>query len=271
MTQTEYGSSTLVSPSGLNQATMESLIIGGDLGKLSAHDRVVYYGSVCKSLGLNPLTKPFQYIRLNGRLTLYVTKDATEQLRKIHTISMEIVKREVSQDTGLCIVDVKASDGKRSDFGTGAVNIAGLKGEALANAVMKAETKAKRRATLSIVGLGWIDETETDSVPGSVYVDVDDDTGEIIDSNSRDTKVQATMGVVSDLKEKMKKQLVDEGEEIESIRGKIVAIVDSGAIQKDKAVATNGWLKKDHPIEKWRTLHSNLKVDMQQPKAKSIA
>ena len=42
----------------------------------------------------------------------------------------------------------------------GVVSIAGLKGEALANAMMKAETKAKRRATLSICGLGWMDEVE---------------------------------------------------------------------------------------------------------------
>jgi hypothetical protein len=40
------------------------------------------------------------------------------------------------------------------------VNIEGLKGEALANALMKAETKAKRRATLSAVGLGMMDESE---------------------------------------------------------------------------------------------------------------
>ena len=42
----------------------------------------------------------------------------------------------------------------------GAVNINGLKGEALANAMMKAETKAKRRATLSLCGLGLMDELE---------------------------------------------------------------------------------------------------------------
>ena len=42
----------------------------------------------------------------------------------------------------------------------GVVSITGLKGENLANAMMKAETKAKRRATLSICGLGWMDEVE---------------------------------------------------------------------------------------------------------------
>jgi len=47
------------------------------------------------------------------------------------------------------------------------VNIENLKGEARSNAMMKAETKAKRRVTLSICGLGMLDESETDSIPGA--------------------------------------------------------------------------------------------------------
>jgi len=49
---------------------------------------------------------------------------------------------------------------------TGAVDIKGLTGKNLANAFMKAETKAKRRVTLSICGLGFLDESEVeDMVP----------------------------------------------------------------------------------------------------------
>jgi len=41
------------------------------------------------------------------------------------------------------------------------------------NAVMKAVTKAKRRLTLSLCGLGWLDETEVDSIPEArVYTDL---------------------------------------------------------------------------------------------------
>jgi hypothetical protein len=49
---------------------MESVLLGGDLSKLSPAQRVVYYQRVCESIGLNPLTKPFDYINLNGKLTL---------------------------------------------------------------------------------------------------------------------------------------------------------------------------------------------------------
>jgi hypothetical protein len=44
-------------------------------------------------------------------------------------------------------------------------------GDMLANAMMRCETKAKRRVTLSIVGLGWTDESEIDSIPGAAVVD----------------------------------------------------------------------------------------------------
>jgi hypothetical protein len=43
--------------------------------------------------------------------------------------------------------------------------IATLKGEARANAMMTAETKGKRRVTLSICGLGVLDETEVADLP----------------------------------------------------------------------------------------------------------
>ena len=53
---------------------MESVIAKGDLAKLSPDERVRYYNAVCKSLGINPLTQPFAYIMLNGKLTLYATR-----------------------------------------------------------------------------------------------------------------------------------------------------------------------------------------------------
>jgi hypothetical protein len=44
------------------------------------------------------------------------------------------------------------------------VPLGNLKGDALANALTKSETKAKRRVTLSIAGLGWLDETELETI-----------------------------------------------------------------------------------------------------------
>jgi len=149
----------------LGAASLEQVLIGGDLSKLNAADRVMYYKAVCESVKLNPLTKPFEYITLNGKLTLYARRDATDQLRQLHKVSIEIVAREVVEDC--YVVTARATTPIRQDESIGAVNIAGLKGDVRANAMMKAETKAKRRVTLSICGLGMLDETEVDSIPGA--------------------------------------------------------------------------------------------------------
>lgn len=146
---------------------IEKALIQGDLSKLTEQERLSYYKHLCESLGLNPLTKPFQYMTLQGKMILYAGKDCTEQLRRIHGVS--IVSLEKLDAEGLCTFTAKAKnkDG-REDVSSGAVNITGLKGDALANAVMKAETKAKRRVTLSICGLGILDETELETIPNVV-------------------------------------------------------------------------------------------------------
>lgn len=145
---------------------VERVLILGDLAKLTPDQRVIYYRNLCDSVGLNPLTQPFQYLTLSGKLVLYARKDCTEQLRKIHGVSLRITSREVMDD--VYVVTAEAADKiGRVDSATGAVPIGNLRGEAKANAFMKAETKAKRRVTLSICGLGMLDESEIDSIPGA--------------------------------------------------------------------------------------------------------
>lgn len=147
---------------------MEALIAKGDLARLTPEERGKYYVAVCNSMGLNPLTQPLEYVTLNGKLTLYARKNAAEQLRKTYGVSVEITSTEKIGD--LYVVRAKATDRTgRVDEDMGAVPLGRLQGEALSNAMMKAITKAKRRVTLSICGLGFLDETEVESVPGARY------------------------------------------------------------------------------------------------------
>jgi len=144
---------------------IERVIALGDLSKLSPDERVRYYDSTCKSLGLNPLTKPFEYIVLNGQLRLYGNRTCADQLRKLHGISIQIVSEETKD--GLLTVHVRATDRNgRQDEDIGVVNFPDtLKGDLRANTIMKAVTKAKRRVTMSISGLGFLDETEVEDIP----------------------------------------------------------------------------------------------------------
>jgi hypothetical protein len=145
-----------------NLKIMEQVLISGDLSKLNTEQRLSYYTKVCESVGLNPLTKPFEYINLNGKLVLYAKRDATDQLRKIYTVSIKITGRELVGD--IYVVTAQAQIGNRTDESIGAVPIGHLKGDAKANGMMKAETKSKRRVTLSICGLGMLDETEVETI-----------------------------------------------------------------------------------------------------------
>jgi hypothetical protein len=145
-------------------AIAESVIAKGDIAKLTPQERTDYYRAVCESVGLNPLTQPLAYITLNGKLTLYALKGATDQLRKVHNIS--VVEMTEADRDGVYVVTVKVRNAEgRTDIAKGAVTVKGLQGDALANALMKTETKAKRRATLSICGLGMLDESEVDTLP----------------------------------------------------------------------------------------------------------
>ena len=56
---------------------MENVIADGDLSKLTSQQRVEYYHKTCESLGLNTLTRPFEYQRFNGKVVLYARKEAT--------------------------------------------------------------------------------------------------------------------------------------------------------------------------------------------------
>lgn len=160
---------------------IERALISGDLADLKPAERAQYYNSVCESLGLNALTNPFQYIVLNNKLTLYATRGATDQLRSKRGVSIQIVSRErlegdlyvvtarATLPDGRCDESTAAVSlmGRKKDFKTGQYVEAKMVGDELSNCLMKCETKAKRRVTLSICGLGMLDESEVETIPGA--------------------------------------------------------------------------------------------------------
>jgi hypothetical protein len=183
----------------------EKVLLGGDLSVLNPSERLVYYNAVCESLGLNPLTRPFEYIELNHKLVLYARKDCTDQLRTNRTIDVTIPSREVTGELIVVTARAKTMDG-RTDESIGAVprskedgewrtgqngkrffvgkgTYSPLGPEEMANAMMKAETKAKRRVTLSICGLGVLDEIEVDDVIEPVTVNA-------VYANKRDARTK---------------------------------------------------------------------------------
>jgi len=161
----------LAKPDQATAILLERVVIGGDLSKLTPTERMQYYNVVCQSVGLNPFTQPFMYLFLQGKMTLYARKEATEQLRQIHGVSVTKLERDMHtlQDEELYTVTAYGRNAKgREDSALGAMSLAGVRGQDRANAMMKAETKAKRRLTLSLCGLGMLDESEVEIPPTAV-------------------------------------------------------------------------------------------------------
>lgn len=156
----------------VDAATMEKVVVNGDLSKLNPAERLKWYEARCNAAGLDPRTQPFQYLSLQGRLTLYATKAATDQLIAIHKLTVEIPERTHHPELGVYEVRCRVAfgDGRHVED-VAVLSVAGLKGEALCNALMKCVTKAKRRTVLSACGLGMLDETEVETIPGAARVE----------------------------------------------------------------------------------------------------
>jgi hypothetical protein len=174
---------------------VEQALLIGDLSKMTDGQRIAYYLAICRSMGLNPLTKPFQALRADdGKVVLYPDKGCAEQLRALHRISLRVVSRETVDDLYCVTIRATAPNG-REEEAQGIVPLSKAKGtwedydyrgekkrrfkaaadadgqEILvrlspterATAMMRAETKAKRRVTLAICGLGLPDAEAMES------------------------------------------------------------------------------------------------------------
>lgn len=177
---------------------LSDLVLKGDLRQFTPEQKAKYYTNLCRSLGLNPLTKPFDLIVLNNKEQLYANRNCAEQLRKINGISVIEITKDKQGDIFIITVKVQDKTG-RYDIATGAVNLKGLSGDQLANKLMTAETKAKRRATLSICGLGMLDETEVATIPNVRYVNPEITDNTINNEAEAEQKAQAAQEALDKL------------------------------------------------------------------------
>jgi hypothetical protein len=137
----------------------------GDLSGLTSQDRANYYYAMCDRYGLDPLSRPFDYIESREKkdnnwikkLAIYPNQKAGAQMRRIHGITITIVSRENQGDVFVVVARATRRDGS-SDEAMGVVSLIGyedkpLTGNQKANAMMKAEGKARQRATMAVCGL----------------------------------------------------------------------------------------------------------------------
>jgi len=165
---------------------IDQILQQGDISSLTVAQRSEFLWKLAESMGLEPMTQPFQLITdASGKLTVYAKRTAADQLRRKHKIRSQIVEEgplkigDSIRDDVYCVKvmlmepdsEGKYTSDSRVEFAVGCVGIAGLSDEALANCIMKCHTKAIRRGTLSMCGLGFLDELEVESirVQGDTY------------------------------------------------------------------------------------------------------
>lgn len=137
-------------------AAIEAALLEGDVQCLKPEERTAYYRAICESVGLNWLTRPLDLLKgQDGKYRFYFRKEATDQLARASQISFTTLHRERIED--LYIVEVRGTlPGGRSLDDQGIVPYPEKAAPTdRANAMMKATTKARRRVTLGLVGLGW--------------------------------------------------------------------------------------------------------------------
>jgi hypothetical protein len=145
-----------------------------DTKSLSQAEREAALAGLSRALGLNPLTNAVRFIALQGGEALYVTRQGTDQIAARLRINREtIVGPEIRDIAGVkmvfCQVRATAPDG-RSDVATATIPL-----KDPANDLMKCETKGKRRAVLSLVGLGLLTEEDAEAAQASDATRQNDD------------------------------------------------------------------------------------------------
>jgi len=151
----------------LEEALAMGVAQSKDSRVMTAERRQEYVLTLCRALKLNPLTNPVQFIVLNGREVLYLTRTATDQLAAMHSLNRRTIRGPEIMDVcgvkvAICVVEVTLPNG-RSETATATLPVIDH-----VNLYMKLETKAKRRGTLSILGLGVLAEDELETIPDSV-------------------------------------------------------------------------------------------------------
>ena len=117
-------------------------------------------------MGVDPSLAPIDIIPTReGKLVPYVNARGAAELRKRHGISVtDLETKKDGPDVVVLIAHVRDLDGK-TETGVGACEYDSARPATIARAWMVAETRAKRRATMSAVGIFL--EAESDEVEAS--------------------------------------------------------------------------------------------------------
>lgn len=140
---------------------------GGDLRTLTQVEQAVVYLDACEQYGISPAIHPFDMLKnkQNGKLELYANKHCAHALAEMHKVSIEDTEIQQDGDDFTVLHHLVDKDGRKGP-GFAAVSLKGTTGDIRANLKMKCDTKAFRRGTLRLYGIGYTDDSELDTMKG---------------------------------------------------------------------------------------------------------
>jgi len=111
----------------------------------------------------------------------YASRQTTVELAANRGVSTQQMKEYVDDQEARYTYRAILGDSGRFAEAVGSCALIGHNGNPLAatqrsNKIMHAETKAKRRATLEVCGLAFIDEAEVESIEGAVMLNIEETT-----------------------------------------------------------------------------------------------
>jgi hypothetical protein len=172
-------------PTNEEKVLLAKYAINKDCVEWSDVDKVRFIACINKKAGL-----PFGTLGLlrtesnknfNGtwvkvpKEVIYADRQTTVELGRVNNIDVKLLERDIQLDKyALFVARATDLDTGRGVDATGVCALvkknAPMDMEGQANKIMHAETKAKRRATLEACGLGFLDDSEIDSIEGAAKV-----------------------------------------------------------------------------------------------------
>lgn len=158
---------------------MQKFILKNDLSCLTMEEKLIFILNRCKDLKLDPRSQPIMIIKSKEKVgnsfvekeTPYISKSGGEQLAKVHQVSVLDTEEKILDDVFIVKAKVSLPNGRISQaigvtplFTEYDGKVTKITGAKKCNAMMVADTKARRRAVLSICGTGMIDESEIDTM-----------------------------------------------------------------------------------------------------------
>lgn len=149
----------------------------GDVISFTDEQKLLIMQMLCEKYGLDPVTRPLDLIKMPqsnntpAREIVYLTANGCELIAAKWKMSFKIKEKGIDKDAGVAyfVLEGRIPETDRSDESTAYVQCVrkNIKNEPeyffgtdMANALMKCETKARRRLIKRLTGLDYIDEDD---------------------------------------------------------------------------------------------------------------